>query len=70
MTVVQSYRKLRKYYNQMLKANIEIDIKSVDDIEGYLKTVLHGMQRCIVLGQSLAVIQVISLIKHIKRWCY
>lgn len=49
------------------KANIEIDIKSVDDIEGYLKTVLHGMQRCIVSEQFLVEILVISLIKHIKK---
>ena len=52
----------------MLKANIEIDIKSVDDIEGYLKDRSGmGCNDGYVSEQSLAVIQVISLIKHIKK---
>ncbi len=36
MTVVQSYRRLI-LQSDAKKANIEIDIKSVDSIEGYLK---------------------------------
>ncbi len=38
MTVVQSYLKIAQVLqSDAKKANIEIDIKSVDDIEGYLK---------------------------------
>ena len=49
MMDAQNYLKLAKLFNLRLKANIDIQLRNVDDIDGYLKIRKHGMCPCIVI---------------------
>ena len=45
----QNCLKLDRIQSEAKKANVDIQLRNVDDIEGYLKTNRVGMFQCIVI---------------------